>query len=174
MNKRVSERRRKPRAKAANKNGRWSVYLLMAMFVFILATGFFFAARQHFSSIDYGIKNSRLRKQLDDLETEKRRLLLAREVSLSPAEIKKAARKLGLAESGTDGVQLASSVKADKPVTAATLASAKAEVEKAPSYSVVAASFSAVAAKPAKTENAEKPALAERLRQVAKAAVAAR
>ena len=33
------------------------------------------------------MKNSRLRKQIDDLESEKRRLLLAREVSLSPAEI---------------------------------------------------------------------------------------
>jgi hypothetical protein len=59
----------------------------------VLTAGFFFAARQHFSSMDFGMKNSRLRKQIDDLESEKRRLMLAREVSLSPAEIRKAAVK---------------------------------------------------------------------------------
>ena len=62
----------------------------------ILVVGFFFAARQHFASIDYGIKNSKLRKQLDELRAEKRRLLLAKEVSLSPAQIQKAAQRLGL------------------------------------------------------------------------------
>ena len=65
--------------------------------VTVLACGFFFAARQHFSSMDFGMKNSRLRKQIDDLESEKRRLLLAREVSLSPAELKKAALKAKVA-----------------------------------------------------------------------------
>jgi hypothetical protein len=63
----------------------------------ILACGFFFAARQHFSSMDFGMKNSHLRKQIDDLESEKRRLMLAREVSLSPAELKKAAIKTKVA-----------------------------------------------------------------------------
>jgi hypothetical protein len=62
--------------------------------------GFFFAARQHFSSIEYGIKNSRLRKQLDELEAEKRRLLLAKEVSMSPIELMKAARKIGFTQNG--------------------------------------------------------------------------
>ena len=46
--------------------------------------------------MDFGMKNSRLRKQIDELESEKRRLLLAREVSMSPAEIKKAAKRAGL------------------------------------------------------------------------------
>ena len=62
----------------------------------ILLTGFFFAAHQHFSSMDYGIRNSRLRKQIDDLRAEKQRLLYTKEVSLSPSEIKKAAKKTGL------------------------------------------------------------------------------
>jgi hypothetical protein len=44
------------------------------------------------------MKNSRLRKQIDDLQAEKRRLLLAREISLSPMEIKKAAKKAGLTD----------------------------------------------------------------------------
>jgi hypothetical protein len=64
----------------------------------ILLTGFFFAGRQHFSSMDYGIRNSRLRKQLDDLRAEKQRLLYTKEVSLSPIEIKKAAKKSGMFE----------------------------------------------------------------------------
>lgn len=62
----------------------------------ILLTGFFFAGHQHFSSMDYGIRNSRLRKQLDDLQAEKQRLLYTKEVALSPNEIKKAAKRSGL------------------------------------------------------------------------------
>ncbi len=71
-------------------------YVLIGVCTVMLVSGFFFAARQHFSSMDYGMKNSRLRKQVDQLEAEKRRLLLAKEVSLSPAEIKKAATKVGM------------------------------------------------------------------------------
>jgi hypothetical protein len=83
----------------------------------VLVTGFFFAARQHFSTIDYGIKNSRLRRQLDELQSERRRLVLAREVSLTPGEIRKAARRVGYvdtplqrsepANAGTSGAQKA-------------------------------------------------------------------
>ncbi|CAN5292093.1 hypothetical protein BH20ACI1_BH20ACI1_10930 [soil metagenome] len=62
----------------------------------ILIVGFFFAARQHFSSIDYGIKNSKLKKQIEELETDKRQLQLAKEIALTPSEIKKAAQKIGL------------------------------------------------------------------------------
>jgi hypothetical protein len=61
-----------------------------------LASGFFLAAQQHFSSMDYGMKNSKLRRQIDELQAEKQRLILAREVSLTPNEIKKAAKKVGL------------------------------------------------------------------------------
>ena len=75
----------------------------------MLATGFFFAANQHFSSMDYGMKNSRLRKQVDQLEAEKRRLMLAKEVSMSPVEIKKAAKKAGLLDPAPSVVQQAES-----------------------------------------------------------------
>ena len=64
----------------------------------ILVTGFFFAGKLHFSSMDYGIRNSKLRKQLDELESEKRRLLLSREISLSPAELLRSARKIGFTQ----------------------------------------------------------------------------
>lgn len=60
-----------------------------------LIIGFFFAARQHFSLIDFSIKNSKLRRISEELESDKRRLLLAKEIALSPTEIKKAAKKIG-------------------------------------------------------------------------------
>lgn len=87
------------RAKARQQqkgSSKLRTYSLMLVCAATLVCGFFFAARQHFSSMDFGMKNSRLRKQVDELEAEKRRLLLAREISLSPAEIKKAMKKTGL------------------------------------------------------------------------------
>ena len=69
----------------------WSFMLLVIICACVVAAGFFFAARQHFSSMEYGLKNSKLREQLQNLETEKRRLLLAREVASSPLAIRKAA-----------------------------------------------------------------------------------
>src|SRR5687767_13728723 len=76
----------------------WSLMLLIVACAFVVAAGFFFAARQHFTSMEYGLKNSKLREQLQNLEAEKRRLLLAREVAHSPVAISKAARGLGMRE----------------------------------------------------------------------------
>lgn len=76
----------------------WKYCFLTLCCGLLLVVGFFFAARSHFSSIDFGIKNSRLRKQIDELEGDKRRLILSKEIALSPAEIKKAAKKIGLTE----------------------------------------------------------------------------
>ena len=77
----------------------WSFILLVLVCACVVATGFFFAARQHFTSMDYGIKNSKLREQLRNLEAEKRRLMLAREVASSPLAIRKAALGLGFRNS---------------------------------------------------------------------------
>ena len=76
----------------------WSYLIVIAICGCVLGAGFFLAARQHFTSMDFGMKNSRLRKQLEDLESENRRLLLVREVAISPVEITKAARNLGFHE----------------------------------------------------------------------------
>lgn len=76
----------------------WRFYLLSAVSFAVLVGGFLLSARNQFASMDYGVKNSGLRKQLDSLEAEKRRLLLSREVALSPTEIKRSARRLGLSE----------------------------------------------------------------------------
>lgn len=69
--------------------------MLLIICAAVIAAGFFFAARQHFMSMELGIKNSKLRKQVEDLESEQRRLLLAREVVRSPGEIKRLARNIG-------------------------------------------------------------------------------
>jgi hypothetical protein len=76
----------------------WNYYVAATAVSCVLVAGFFLAARQHFSSIDFGIKNSRLRHQLDELQAEKRRLLLSKEITLSPAEIKKAAKRVGFVD----------------------------------------------------------------------------
>jgi len=117
------KKRRPTKAQTRDKKpaSRLHTFVLVSVCGLTLLTGFFFAARQHFSSMDYGMKNSRLRKQIDELEAEKRRLLLAREVSLSPAEIKKAARRTGLTQTAAPGGELAQVVSTtkDKAVPAA-------------------------------------------------------
>ena len=80
-----------------------------------LVVGFFGAARQHFSSIDYGIKNSKLRKQVEELESENRRLLLSKEIALSPGEIKKSAKHIGMVELSASNIEIFST-REDKPV----------------------------------------------------------
>lgn len=112
----------------------WRYCLLTLVCGVFLVGGFFVAARSHFSSVDFGIKNSTLKKQLEDLESEKRRLQWLRETALSPAEIKKAAKKLGLTEISASTFQTFSSKieeKTDKSVTAKNRAEkSKSMVEK--------------------------------------------
>ena len=128
-----------PRKKLPNKNKTqraerdsipWRYCFLTLGCGLILVVGFFFAARQHFSSIDFGIKNSRLRKQIEELEGSKRRLILAKEIALSPAEIKKAAQKIGLREMTASNIEVyrPNAASTEKP---AEKAAEKPKVEKA-------------------------------------------
>ena len=136
---------------------RWATYSLVLVCCLTLASGFFFAARQHFSSMDYGMKNSRLRKQVDELEAEKRRLILAREVSLSPGEIKKAAKKAGMMEPVTaesDVAQLASSTR-EKAVPT-TPAAARSMVIKTAAVSAVPPTVTATYQKPERPREVKK------------------
>jgi hypothetical protein len=91
----------------------WRYCVLTLICGLALVVGFFFAARQHFSSMDYGIKNSKLRKQKEELEASQRQLILAKEIALSPSEIKKAAKKLGLIE--MTAANIATFSNAEKP-----------------------------------------------------------
>jgi len=90
--------RSKADAKAAEQPRRMRTFFFIAFCGLLLVSGFFLAGRQHFSSMDYGMRNSTLRRQVDQLEAEKRRLQLARETQLSPAELKKAAKKAGVVD----------------------------------------------------------------------------
>ena len=123
----------------------------------ILVVGFFFAARQHFSSIELSIKNSTLRKQIEELEAGKRRLILAKEIALSPAEIKKAAQKIGFREMTASNIEVfrPNSTPADK--TTANPAE-KPKVEKAAEKESKPSS----PAKPAESKKPEKETKVEK------------
>lgn len=139
-------RSRIQRNEPKNRSGRLKLFLLMFGCLVILVSGFFLAARQHFSSIDYGIRNSRLRKQLDDLEAEKRRLMVSREIALSPAEIKKAAKKYGMTD---DIAEVASLVVGanSKQTGPATVQLVRPTVSSAPTAPVLPAAFVSSGAK---------------------------
>lgn len=126
------------KARDKNRSKMWLTYALMLVCAVMLLSGFFLAGRQHFSSMDVGMKNSRLRKQVDDLEGEKRRLLLTREIAISPTEIKKAVKKISLTDSAaTEGkVAQIASVAVDK-ATPAVPSQIKSMVAKTASVSAV-------------------------------------
>lgn len=138
------QNRRPAKRVTQGQTGRWKLYSLLFVSLLIIVTGFFFAGRQHFSSWDYSMKNSRLRKQVDELETEKRRLQIAREVAMSPNEIKRVAKKFGINE---PELAVAPNTNAVKPAAAKdravpTLAtSGKAIDSRTDGYSVVTASL---------------------------------
>ena len=86
----------------------WRYCLLTLVCGLILVGGFFWAARQHFSAMDYGIRNAKLRQSKDSLESEQRRLNLSKEISLSTDEIKKAAKKIGLQDLTARSIEMIS------------------------------------------------------------------
>jgi hypothetical protein len=124
------KKRNLPKKKGSEKIHRekdpipWRYCLLTLCCGVFLVGGFFFAARSHFASIDFGIKNSSLKKQLEDLEAEKRRLMLLKEIALSPGEIKKAAKKLGLTEMTASNFAVVSANPEEKTGKTETLKSA--------------------------------------------------
>jgi cell division protein FtsL len=62
----------------------------------VLATGFVFAAQQHFAAVEYGYKSESLRLERDKLLEEKQQLLLKKEQAFAPARLASQARELGL------------------------------------------------------------------------------
>jgi hypothetical protein len=139
---------------------RWRTYAMMFVCGGVLVSGFFFAARQHFASMDYGMRNSRLRKQIDDLEAEKRRLILARETSLAPAEIKKVAKKAGLMGDGQVALaQVASTTKEKAVPPTAAAAVSKPMIIKTASVAAVQPTMNADYARPDRIVKQVKKAL---------------
>lgn len=84
----------------------WRYCILTLFCGLLLVAGFFLAARQHFSVMDFAIKNAKLRREKEGLEAEQRRLHLTREISLSPSEIKKAAKKIGLQDLTAQSIEI--------------------------------------------------------------------
>jgi hypothetical protein len=62
----------------------------------VLASGFVFAAEQHFAAIDYGYKSEGLRRERERLLEEKQHLMLKKEQAFAPARLAIQARELGL------------------------------------------------------------------------------
>jgi hypothetical protein len=62
----------------------------------ILASGFVFAAQQHFAAVQYGYKSEGLRREREKLFQEQQHLRLKREQAFSPARLESEARGLGL------------------------------------------------------------------------------
>jgi cell division protein FtsL len=62
----------------------------------ILASGFVFAAQQHFAAVAYGYKSEELRLERERLLEEKQHLLLKKEQAFAPARLATQARQLGL------------------------------------------------------------------------------
>ena len=61
-----------------------------------LASGFVFAAQQHFAAVDYGYKSEELRHVRDRLLEEKQQLMLKKEQAFAPARLATQAREIGL------------------------------------------------------------------------------
>ena len=150
------QNRRPAQRATSGQIGRWKLYSLLFVSLTIVVTGFFFAGRLHFSSWDYSMKNSRLRKQVDELETEKRRLLLAREVAQSPNEIKRAARKFGMNEPDVNTLAQNTGDKTPAPlkerVTGTQNTSGKSVDSQSDNYAVVTASLKLPLAKSSRPE----------------------
>ena len=62
----------------------------------VLASGFVFAAQQHFAAVDYGYKSEELRRERARLLEEKQQLMLQKEQAFAPARLATQARELGL------------------------------------------------------------------------------
>lgn len=95
MKRRTRTTTHRSNAKKAQGKSNWKYNFFCVVCVIFLLGSLFFAGRNHFASINNGFKNAQLRKDIEDLQAEKRKLTLSKEMAMSPAEIDKAARKLG-------------------------------------------------------------------------------
>jgi hypothetical protein len=100
---------------------RLAALLLCGLF---LATGFVFAAQQHFAAVDYGYKSEGLRRERESLLAEKEHLMLQKEQAFAPARLAVQARELGLKPilASQVGTQNASSNRSQLPHAPALLA----------------------------------------------------
>lgn len=114
---------------ASDRPTPWLYIFLTILCSAFLATGFFFAARQHFASMNLGMKNSKLRKQIEAMETQNRQLVLSREVATSPMEMKRNAVSRGFRERDTLATFVSASNETPKPLVERTAMTAPSNVK---------------------------------------------
>jgi hypothetical protein len=86
----------------------------------LLTGGFFFAARQQFAAVRFGYQSEELRREREKLLTEQKRLLVALEERSSPAQLERAARRIGLQPTRPAQISGATKPQADAPTHAPT------------------------------------------------------
>ena len=100
MARRVPQRQRvRQRHVRIDREKRNEVFIRLGLLLFCglgLASGFVYAGRQHFTSLNYGYKTQELRRERDRLAEEQRRYLLQREAAASPIHLEQAAKRLGM------------------------------------------------------------------------------
>lgn len=93
---RLPANQRNSKVRRERDMGALSRLALLLFCALVLASGFIFAARQHFAAVQYGYKGETLRKERERLLEEQQRLLLEREQASAPVRLESAARKFGL------------------------------------------------------------------------------
>ena len=80
-----------------DRDGRALSRLALLLFCgLVLASGFLFAARQHFAAVQYGYKTESLRNERAKLLEERQHLLLKKEQAYAPARLQSEGLGLGL------------------------------------------------------------------------------
>jgi cell division protein FtsL len=90
-----SKHRNKINRREKDKDAFFRLGLLLVIGL-ILAGGFVYAGRQHFTALKYGYETEKLRRERDQLVAEQRRLALQREEAASPVRLEHAAKQLGM------------------------------------------------------------------------------
>jgi preprotein translocase subunit SecF len=62
----------------------------------LIATGFAFAAQQHFTALEQSMRNVEMQRERERLKNEQKRLIYEREMAASPDQLELRARKIGL------------------------------------------------------------------------------
>lgn len=94
--KRFPEQQRNARITRSRDVSALSRLALLLFCGLVLASGFVFAAKQHFAAVQYGYKSEELRRERTKLLQDNQLLSLEKERVSSPSRLEPAARELGL------------------------------------------------------------------------------
>jgi hypothetical protein len=128
--KRVPSKQRNSRVHRERDARALSRLALLLFSGLILASGFVFAARQHFAAINYGYKSETLRRERERLLEEKEQLMLKREQAFAPARLALEARELGLKPIGASQVGTQQASNRSQPPLAPALLNPSASLQR--------------------------------------------